>query len=174
MTNQKDKASAKDKVLAWVRSKNPQTMELKKGCKCVFRELYGEKATWDGYIGYEERQDERIKKTQEKVILEFWEYGNDEHGSFSTHYEIVEILGSDMGLQELMIAFKSIHGMKAYIGVHSNFPFGNKDFHEGLLVLHIQSSVSPYSHNIGFDLSKNLHQQPDEFYEAILPLISHD
>ena len=147
MTNS-EKASAKDTLLAWVRSKNPQTMEPKELCRYAWSNLDG--AAGGGFI----------------QSAEHWD-------AIQSHPKIdeVTILGSDMGLQELLIAFKSIHGKQTYFGVHTNHPFGCEQFHDGKLVFHVQSNFSPYSHNLPFDLTKNLHSQSDEFYEALLPLI---
>lgn len=164
MTNQPT-PSAKEQVLAWVRERNPQTMELKDGC--VVRYVYPH-----GQI------------TMEGVFIgKSGHYGNSELWGLrvqncvmpipnKNHFEkSAQILGSDMGLQELLIAFMSIHGKnKVHVGWHLNCPFGAKDFFEGMFVFHIQHENG--SVNLAFDLTKNLHNQEPEFYEALLPLLS--
>lgn len=141
----------KDRVLAWVRSKNPHTMELDFGCMI---------------------EDARGSK---RVLCERYEHvKGDLYRSVARPnclVQICEILGSDMGLQELLIAMKTLHPKPAYFGVHINHPFGCESFHEGNLVIHVQATFSPFSFNIPFDLTKNLHNQSPEFYESLLPLL---
>lgn len=67
--------------------------------------------------------------------------------------QIQKILGSDMGLQELLIAF--------WQWIHE----GHED-DELEQATRMKVFVDMY------DLTKNLHQQSEEFYQAILPLIN--
>lgn len=144
--------SAKEQVLAWVRSKNPQTLELKMGCEV---ETISEAGFLNYSIVLQVREDKRGK-------AQYFLF-NDEIGARWCPKRVIhEILGSDMGLQELVIAI----GRKAR-------PFLRDDKFmrlglEWFVVTHISCE---YRYECFFDLTKNLHNQEPEFYEALLPLI---
>ena len=121
--------SAKSRVLEWVRSKNPQTMEPKELCRYEWSNLDG--AAGGGFIQSKKHWD-----------------------AIQSHPKIdeVKILGSDMGLQEFVIALR---GTGALLKMNGEL---------------FQSSqrIKPLC---TYDLTKNLHEQSDDFYEALLPLI---
>lgn len=118
--------NSKEKVLAWVRSKNPQTIKHR-CCDC------------------EKEEDEA------PCIC----------GSHNTYSDC-----SDMGLQELLIALDNQY--EALKKKHPN-RFSVSETGEILM----QDLVSPmhYSTEIFYDLTKNLHEQFEKFYESIFPLI---
>lgn len=131
--------SAKNRVLAWVRSKNPQTMELKFGCKVL--------------VEGEERMFVRRRNSDCIIAL----------GDAVTQcYREFTILGSDMGLQELLIALEGTDHMDATCERMSDV----QGWGSGALVI----DVLGYVYDI-YDLTKNLHDQAPEFYEAILPIV---
>lgn len=131
--------SAKEQVLSWVRSKNPQTLELKVGTKLFLRPT--------PYSG----KSPKLSQVCECSDISWWRQHKD------------KILGSDMGLQELWLAFERS---------------GNIDLHiepDGTIKQHKEwdmDSITLKKETIGFDLTKNLHEQSEEFFQAILPLIS--
>lgn len=160
-------SDTKQKILDWVRSKNPQTMELKKGC--LFEENFD---LW--VINCERCENERIfaySCTGDKHDFACAENNTDDnrwrykYNSFSRKYlessEYVKIIGSDMGLQELLIAVQSLPLPKHLI-VHRN----------GDILLFESGYLDEDKILCKFDLTKNLHQQSEEFYQAILPLIN--
>lgn len=108
---------AKQRVLAWVRSKNPQTQVVKR--------VVGD--TYRGIKPYKDR-DTCFPSIKEAVIKEL-----------------------DMGLQELLIAAKK----------------------EGLMIAVLETGEIEYRNKeiCCFDLTQNLHNQPDQFYLDILPLL---
>ncbi len=108
--------SAKEQVLAWVRSKNPQTMDTCSGCNFYWR---------------------------------FCSCNTME-------------LGSDMGLQELLIALEALFTEAAQAG---------KDTIVRCDVNTMGRITFGAYRTMRYDLTKNLHNQPEDFYSHILPLI---
>lgn len=129
--------SAKDRVLAWVREKNPQTMELKFGCRVHRYGVHDETllVVRRGGIG-----KDKIRK---------WWCNN----GYDYRRDEIVILGSDMGLQELLIA---LCDNNPHISIMSD------------QFCYIE--YQPES-EVEYDLTQNLHNQSPEFYEALLPLL---
>lgn len=132
----------KDRVIQWVRSKNPQTIE---------RSIEGSNI---------------LAELKQYVCLEEWlSQCPDEH-AFMEGLAIGagKEIGSNMGLQELLIAFKN--GKKYYFDVvPSSF--------DGMVYIRPTNSYQPEI-SIDFDLTKNLHEQSEEFFESIFPLIDDE
>lgn len=149
MTNQPT-PTAKQQVLDWVRSKNPQTLELKEGCviKC----------------GIDHRDP--------CLVTHVWRPDDDSLAAYCYCVEdcgteirmiedpedTVEILGSDMGLQELLIAIGLSHLSDSFCCSDGGWIYEKDQY----------GDPTYYGQ---FDLTKNLHNQTEEFYTAILPLI---
>lgn len=134
------KSSAKQQVLDFVRSRCPETMELKFGCEVRVHILDNRDHERDVVI------DDRI--TNGEVRLGYF-------GDVSV--SDIEILGSDLQLHHLLIAFAWAKNICVY-------PSGL-----------ITETPSDTEYEIcTFDLTQNLHSQTPEFYEAILPLIPND
>lgn len=125
MSNQSD-ITAKEQVLAWVRSKNPHAVRKWKQHLCG--KLYGCHC-----------------KPEDLVDIE---------------------TPSDMGLQELLIACgKTVKNWKDCsldVGISSSYSSGAN---------YVFWLPDGSSHSI-YDLTKNLHNQSEEFYQSILPLIN--
>lgn len=152
--------SAKERVLAWVRSKNPASMELKFGCKILVSELLCTNNAFDvipksskslcTILSYSAAYKENTPSSTDwndeaiSVWCDEWHVERTWGGEDLEESDGYEILGSDMGLQELLIALKTRD-----ISIESC----------GALMDSI------------YDLTKNLHNQDDSFYEALLPLI---
>lgn len=121
--------SPKDRVLAFVRSKNPSTMEPKELCRYEWSNLDG--AAGGGFI----------------QSAKHWD-------AIQSHPKIdeVKILGSDMTLQELLIAVRAI----------------------GMFLIDVHGSIGRYGMGelTKYDLTKNLHEQSDETYDALAKLIN--
>lgn len=134
--------TAKDRVLAFVRSKNPQTMELKFGCAIDRGLTQGQE-----YIAgiFNDRVSIGIRGHDGWSYLPF-EVPKNEFDSGKWR-----ILGSDMGLQELLIAVRTL----------------------GMFLIDVHGSIGRYGMGelTKYDLTKNLHEQSDEFYASILPLL---
>lgn len=147
-------SQAKQRVLDWVRAKNPKTMELKFGCKISYTEgghtkvfTFIKKTKFSYYIfGYSGNKTNQIIKRDRRICEERY-----------------VILGSDMGLQELMIALHTISVLNNGIVFAEILDDGRgslwNDSNKMLASFH-------------YDLTKNLHEQSPEFYESLLPLIS--
>lgn len=136
--------SAKELVLQFVREKNPQTMELKFGCEIM---ITGCEYIFDFIC---EENNKYILKTQDDSYAII-------RKPFST-----KILGSDMGLQELLNAL-------CLLGAHSII--GDWKTHgtiNGILAFYSGDGDALFK----YDLTQNLHNQPDEFYTSLLPLIN--
>lgn len=140
--------SAKDQVLAWVRSKNPQTMELKFGCRILV---------------HRQRGDEEMiyKGDQEMLQKNIDELRTDGCDCCSDSFDMgqCEILGSDMGLQELLIALK---GVPLNLGMYKT---------GRLRISNNSCFYGSGNETFVFELTKNLHNQSQEFYEEIAKLI---
>lgn len=128
-------ASAKERVLAWVREKNPQTMEIGIGVRCRIKNSHFSTKTHEILIG-----DRYVYYDTEFVIDSDMNRDNED-----PYCIIVEILGTDMGLQELLIAIRE--GIEDNGAVQDRIIYGM------------------------FDLTQNLHNQAEEFYESLLPLL---
>ena len=166
MTTPTPTASAKEQVLAWVRSKNPQTMKLKFGCKfrwnydtymvncggnCFPRQhILAFSCTGDSHYWADNPSD--AQKETRKYFSQSQEW-------LEENKEYIEILGSDMGLQELLIALKDI---PLNIGMYTT---------GRLRISNISCIHGAGNETCVFDLTKNLHNQDDSFYEALLPII---
>lgn len=171
MTETSSPSSAKQAVLDWVRSKNPQTLELKEGC-----------------ILKETDQNTKLKAGVSIFPVQLWicsaKHTEVRGGVYYEYVDIIphrsfygskipgniclrvntgkmievdhkyEILGSDMTKQELEIALHSFNCTKK---------------NETTCLYEIFIGDEP--HDVEFDLTKNLHNQTDDFYESILPLI---
>lgn len=135
---------AKEKVLQFVRAANPHTLELKFGCKILVH--------W-------KRRDEVMIYKDTIETLEPQEGMLRTSGcdccSTALSNEEYKILGSDMGLQELLIAFMQ----KDILLLVDTFGSIRNDIHEQLTWM---------------NFSENLHNQPDQFYLDLLPLITND
>lgn len=129
-------ASAKEKVLKWVREKNPQTMEYSHTFKVRISNLDG----------------------LDRIVTVANEGTMDQIRS-NPKIDDVEILGSDMGLQELLIAF----------GVDD---YKLRAIKEGWVRIY-KEDAALRDHTVDFDLTKDLHEQSPDFYQSLLPLI-HD
>lgn len=147
MSNEASTLSAKDQVITWVRSKNPQTMELKFGCEV-------QTISESGFINYSTViQCDTDKRGKPKYLL----YNNEIGARWCPKQVINEILGSPLGLQELLIAL----GDPAY-EVHGDGWIVERDAY---------GDPTSYAQ---FDFTQNLHNQPDSFYESLLPLLPND
>lgn len=86
------------------------------------------------------------------------------HGATAyTNVNACKILGSDMGLQELLIAIKqqdADKGLADMTVIDILVQFDNTVWFESAFG------------NATFDLTKNLHNQSEDFYKSILPLIN--
>lgn len=142
-TNQQP--TAKEQVLAWVRERNPQTMELKFGCRVEV-------------IAGEELE---IGSCFMVCMVEHGEitYVRDGMGKrYAARH--LKILGSDMGIRELLRALNNLKD-----GCYAISSCGWIYSRKSLLDQYIPATDIP------FDLTKNLHEQSDEFYQAILTLL---
>lgn len=171
--------SAKELVLQFVREKNPQTMELKFGC--VLRGTSGIEflflgcERWRGHdkINYwkaaytlreypfERLNSKAIKEPNMQTGMD--EYTRDMLDSMNSSSNVCingssndyKIIGSDMGLQELLIAL-DIEEYKVRA--------------DGWIVR--GDGYGDYTSYALYDLTKNLHNQSDEFFTSLLPLIN--
>jgi hypothetical protein len=132
--------SAKEQVLDWVRNKNPQTLELKFGCKI----RYG-----------------GITETIVHSINPNGEVQTDKFTGWLLVSKIKQdyrILGSDMGLQEFCRAL-TYSGF--YYSMNHNFKF----------TIRKHPTVGSIEF-VEYDDEQDLHNQSEEFYQAVLPLIN--
>lgn len=140
-------SSAKDKVLAWVRSNNPATMEAKLGCYFLIKEENG----WREHI--QKWDDEWVGCADKQGKFNFQLRGVESY----EQNKIVECsIGSDMGLQELLIALKNDQSKPILVSDSGYFWTWQKD---------------ELKYLFDFDLTQNLHNQSQEFYEEIAKLI---
>ena len=133
---------AKAKVLSFVRERNPETMELKFGCK------YSYNGSVDTYIGGDMSPPSQFITNED--------------------YPEYNIIGCDMGLQELLIAITK---------QDENKMIGDTTIIEFLVqydgIVWMESSYG----NCNYDLSENLHNQDKKdpnFYLKLLPLLSNE
>lgn len=144
-----ESSSAKQRVLEWVRSKNPDSMELKFGCRVRSKQFN------TNYV---------ISHATEDAVAYAPQYiENDFRWDSRDHYRNgeFEILGSDMGLQEMLIALQTLPNIADGCGVMKN----------GMMIIEDLDHGQIERHRILFDFTKNLHSQKPEFYESISPLI---
>lgn len=175
--------SAKNRVLAWVRERNPQTMELKFGCMFQFKS--GFVTPSDGEVlpdkycnrpfflmSHNIRDDNPWQTSDIKTtVLTFCDLSSFTSAiSLKVGTEIpmsyflvnLDILGSDMGLEHLMKALQ-LHPCT-----------DTKLVDDGRLTV---TEYPPRCQTAGisvithFDFDKNLHSQAPEFYESLLSLI---
>lgn len=163
----------KEQVLAFVRAKNPQTMELKFGCKLSF-DIQVPVDNWETLTW---RIVEMCRDNSEEgefnnvAVVE--DYGGEGYAKDMVVLEIsqeeleeYEIIGSDMGLQELLIAANSVkkhHGTVEYREDGAWFFFYEHD--PDLFISRLECCA-------WIDLTKDLHNQSDDFYSSLLPLLS--
>lgn len=151
-----EQATAKEQVLAWVRSKNPDSMELKFGCKVCFQ---------DGNICNYCRSmmgNRRRGRSEISTILCC------ENGGTSPDYDVFEneyeILGSDMHLNDLLIALRHRRSAGEYGCLCDELIGIERD----------ETCCCSYEDSpMKYDLTKDLHSQKPEFYEALLPLLTN-
>ena len=136
--------SAKEKVLKFVRDANPSTMELKFGCRVLSKKSRNKKESQVTWIG------------EWSVML-----GKQERNfpSIATRYEI---LGSDMGLENLLIALEKNIDVS---GMHPE----SQGMAEHDRKMEIWQDIADR-----YDLSENLHNQDPNFYIKLLPLLSNE
>lgn len=172
--------SAKERVLAFVRAANPATMELKDGCKilvpsrCCANHAFDETLPENDMslctvMMYDSggRLDTADGTDYEGPTITVWcdDWGIarswGEHGWDDEDCELpkYQILGSDMGLQELLIALNA--NQQITIKLHNDG--------QGILIMLWEGNL--VKHCAVFLLSQNLHNQPEFFYGSLLPLL---